>query len=92
MKAVPDDCTALRPGDVLLAVDGMTMADRIAELSEYFPLPRTGQVRQRAGLSPHERGGKDFPGDFAPGRHRTDGGGGQPHRGCTAAPPAPAAA
>lgn len=39
VKAVPDDCTALRPGDVLLAVDGMTMADRIAELSEYFPLP-----------------------------------------------------
>ena len=39
VEAVPDDCTALRPGDVLLAVDGMTMADRIAELSDYFPLP-----------------------------------------------------
>ena len=39
VEAVPADCTALQPGDVLLAVDGMTMADRIAELSEYFPLP-----------------------------------------------------
>ena len=39
VKAVPADCTALQPGDVLLAVDGMTMADRIAELSAYFPLP-----------------------------------------------------
>ena len=38
-KAVPADCKTLQPGDVLLAVDGMTMADRIAELSEYFPLP-----------------------------------------------------
>ena len=39
VKAVPADCTTLQPGDVLLAVDGMTMADRIAELSGYFPLP-----------------------------------------------------
>lgn len=39
VKAVPADCTTLQPGDVLLAVDGMTMADRIAELSDYFPLP-----------------------------------------------------
>lgn len=39
VKAVPADCKTLQPGDVLLAVDGMTMADRIAELSEYFPLP-----------------------------------------------------
>lgn len=39
VKSVPDDCTALQPGDVLMAVDGMTMVDRIAELSEYFPLP-----------------------------------------------------
>lgn len=39
VKAVPADCKTLQPGDVLLAVDGMTMADRIAELSGYFPLP-----------------------------------------------------
>lgn len=39
VESVPADCTALQPGDVLLAVDGMTMADRIAELSGYFPLP-----------------------------------------------------
>ena len=39
VKAVPADCKTLQPGDVLLAVDGMTMADRIAELSEYFPVP-----------------------------------------------------
>lgn len=39
VQAVRQDCTALRPGDVLLAVDGMTMADRIAELSDYFPVP-----------------------------------------------------
>lgn len=39
VKAVPADCKTLQPGDVLLAVDGMTMADRIAELSEYFPMP-----------------------------------------------------
>lgn len=39
VESVPTDCTALQPGDVLLAVDGMTMADRIAELSGYFPLP-----------------------------------------------------
>lgn len=39
VKAVPADCKTLQPGDVLLAVDGMTMDDRIAELSRYFPLP-----------------------------------------------------
>lgn len=39
VESVSADCTALRPGDVLLAVDGMTMADRITELSDYFPLP-----------------------------------------------------
>ena len=39
VESVPADCTALHPGDVLLAVDGMTMADRITELSEYFPVP-----------------------------------------------------
>lgn len=39
VQSVRQDCTALQPGDVLLAVDGMTMADRITELSDYFPVP-----------------------------------------------------
>lgn len=39
VKTVQEGCTALQPGDVLLAVDGTTMADRIAELSDYFPVP-----------------------------------------------------
>ena len=44
VESVPADCTALQPGDVLLAVDGMTMADRIAELSEYFPVPEPDKL------------------------------------------------
>lgn len=39
VESVGKGCTTLQPGDVLLAVDGMAMADRIAELSEYFPVP-----------------------------------------------------
>lgn len=31
--------TSLHPGDVILAIDGTPMADRIAELSHYFALP-----------------------------------------------------
>lgn len=39
VESVGIGCTTLQPGDVLLTVDGMAMADRIAELSEYFPVP-----------------------------------------------------
>lgn len=39
VDAVPEGQKDLQPGDVLLAVDGQTMEDRLAELRSYFPLP-----------------------------------------------------
>lgn len=39
VQYVPEDETVLRPGDILTEVDGLTMAQRVAELSAHFAVP-----------------------------------------------------
>ena len=44
VRQVGEGAGDLRPGDVLLAIDGVTVADRIAELGRYFPLPQQDKI------------------------------------------------
>lgn len=43
VDAVPPEEESLRPGDVITAVDGMTMTDRIAALEKVQPVPTPGK-------------------------------------------------
>lgn len=43
VETVPDGETTLRPGDLLTAIDGTAVSDRVAALEEVFPVPTPGK-------------------------------------------------
>ncbi|HIZ42601.1 MAG TPA: hypothetical protein H9811_08575 [Candidatus Gemmiger excrementigallinarum] len=51
VDAVPPEEATLQPGDVITAVDGVDMADRIAELENVHPVPEPGKYGYWFGIS-----------------------------------------